>query len=209
MSQPNPTPTPQGLRPSPRRDAQASRDIRQGIDPYRQPSFSRRNRLARGLWGLVDLLLFRPSPPPLHAWRAILLRLFGAQMGRHCHVYGSARIWAPWNLTMAAESCLGPRVICYNMAPVHLGTRAIISQGVHLCTGSHDYTSSSFQLFSKPITVGANAWVCADAFLAPGVAVGEGCVIGARSVVTRDQPAWMVCAGNPCHPRKERPQPKS
>jgi putative colanic acid biosynthesis acetyltransferase WcaF len=90
------------------------------------------------------------------------------------------------------------------MAPVKLGERAVVSQGVHLCTGSHDYESECFQLFALPILIGADSWICADAFLAPGVSIGDGAVIGARAVVTCDQPQWSVCAGNPCRPIKNR-----
>ena len=90
------------------------------------------------------------------------------------------------------------------MAPVRLGERAVVSQGVHLCTGSHDYESENFQLFARPIQIGADAWICAEVFLAPGVSIGAGAVIGARAVVTSDQPAQMVCAGNPCVPIKHR-----
>jgi putative colanic acid biosynthesis acetyltransferase WcaF len=105
---------------------------------------------------------------------------------------------------MKDRSCIGPAVNCYNMDTVIIGPRAVISQGAHLCTGSHDYESDSFQLFTQPITIEADAWICADAFLGPGVTIGEGAVIGARAVVTRSQPPWMVCAGNPCQPIKPR-----
>ncbi len=172
--------------------------------PFVGPSFNLRNRLARLAWQIVWILLFRPTPPPLHAWRCKLLQCFGAKIGRQCHVYSDVEIWAPWNLQMSPYSCLGRRVICYSMAPVRLGERAVVSQGVHLCTGSHDYESKNFQLFALPIEIGADAWICAEAFLAPGVSIGTGAVIGARAVVTRDQPAWMVCAGNPCVPIKPR-----
>jgi acetyltransferase-like isoleucine patch superfamily enzyme len=101
----------------------------------------------------------------------------------------------------------GIPVICYSMAPVILGERALVSQGVHLCTGSHNHQSENFQLFARPIEIGTDAWICAEAFLAPGVSIGDGAVIGARAVVTRDQPAWMVCAGNPCRPLKPRTPP--
>jgi putative colanic acid biosynthesis acetyltransferase WcaF len=171
------------------------------------PSFSRRNRLARLAWQLVWLLLFRPTPPPLHAWRCWLLRCFGARIAAGCHVYSDARIWAPWNLVMATKACIGPRVICYSMAPIQLGERVVISQGAHLCTGSHDYTSTSFKLFAKPITIGSDAWICTEAFVGPGVQIGEGAVIGARAVAMRSQPAWMVCTGNPANPIKPRNHP--
>lgn len=176
-------------------------------NPFEGPSFSRRNRLARLAWQITWLLLFRPTPPPLHAWRCWLLRRFGARIAPSCHVYSDVEIWAPWNVQMGPRSCLGRGVICYSMAPVTLGERAVVSQGVHLCTGSHDHESENFQLVANPIAIGADAWICAEAFLAPGVSIGEGSVIGARAVVTRDQPAWMVCAGNPCRPLKQRTPP--
>jgi putative colanic acid biosynthesis acetyltransferase WcaF len=176
-------------------------------NPFEGPSFSRRNRLARVLWQVTWLLLFRPTPPPLHGWRCWLLRRFGAEIGQGCHIYSDVPIWAPWNLAMEPRSCLGPRVICYSMAPVQLGERVVVSQGVHLCTGSHDYTAANFQLFAKPIRIGANAWICAESFIGPGVQIGEGAVIGARAVVMRSQPAWMVCAGNPARAIKSRNHP--
>ena len=137
-------------------------------------------------------------------WRRWLLRCFGARITAGCRIYSDACIGAPWNLHMADYSTLGRRVVCYSMAPVILGERAVVSQGVHLCTGSHNYQSENFQLFALPIEIGSDAWICAEAFLAPGVSIGDGAVIGARAVVTRDQPPWMVCAGNPCRPLKPR-----
>ncbi len=95
-------------------------------------------------------------------------------------------------------------VTCYSMATVTLGKKVVVSQGAHLCTGTHDYGSPSFQLYALPITVGDEAWLCAECFLGPGVTIGEGAVIGARSVVTKNMPAWTVCAGQPCKPIKSR-----
>lgn len=182
--------------------------ILQKDTPFQGASFSLGNRMARVIWQCVWLLLFRPTPVPLHAWRSWLLRVCGARIGRHCRVYPSVRIWAPWNLDLHDLACLGPGVTCYSMDTISLGQRVVVSQGVHLCTGSHDYESENFQLFTRPITIGADAWICTEAFLAPGVTIGDGAVIGARSVVTRSQPAWMVCAGNPCRPLKPRRPPK-
>lgn len=175
--------------------------------PFSGPSFSFRNRTLRIFWQIVWFLLFRPSPAPMHAWRCWLLRCFGAHIGSPCYVYNNVEIWAPWNLSMANLSTLSRRVICYSMASVSLGERAVVSQGVHLCTGSHDYESGNFQLYALPITVGADAWVCAEVFVGPGVTIADGAVIGARSVVTGNQAAWMVSAGNPCRPIKSRKPP--
>ena len=178
--------------------------ILKNTDPARQPSFTLTNRIARLGWNIVYTLLFKYSPKPLHSWRALLLRLFGAKIGKGCHIYPKAKIWAPWNLIMKDYAGIANDVNCYNMAKVELGYKSVISQGVNLCTGTHDYESPNFQLIAKPIKVKDKAWVSAEAFVHPGVTIGEGAVIGARSVVTKDMPAWMVCAGVPCKAIKER-----
>jgi putative colanic acid biosynthesis acetyltransferase WcaF len=173
-------------------------------DAHTGPSFPLSNRIGRAVWHIVYVLLFRISPKPLHAWRAFLLRLFGAKLGEGCHIYPKTIIWAPWNLECGDQAGVADGAIIYNPAPIRLGTRAVISQGAHLCSGTHDYTDPNFPLVASPIVVGDHAWVAAEAFVHPGVIIGEGAVIGARAVVTKDMPAWMVCAGHPCLPLKPR-----
>jgi len=173
-------------------------------DTHTGPSFSQGNRFARLVWNAIWFCLFLPSPRPLHAWRRLLLRLFGATVGRGTHVYPSARIWAPWNLQLGDECGIGDRVTLYSQSKITVGQRAVISQGAHLCGGTHDYTRPGFPLVAAPITIGAEAWLAAECFVLPGITIGEGAVIGARSVVTNDMPAWTVCAGHPCKPIKQR-----
>jgi len=179
--------------------------IVQNNDPYTQPSFSLANRIARAVWGIVWLVLFRTSPRPLHRWRNWLLRIFGAQLGTDVHVYPNVRIWAPWQLQIANRVGIADGVIIYNMAPISIGSNAVISQGSHLCGGTHDIDSRNFQLIAKPISIGDNAWVCAEAFIGPGVSIAEGCVIAARCVVSKtiDEP-WTVWAGNPAIKKRSR-----
>lgn len=186
-----------------RRDT-ATSAVLQGVDSFSGPSFSLQNRLARMLWQFVWLLLFRFSPRPLYVWRVFLLRLFGARLGTGCHIYPSVQIWAPWNLAMGDQSCLASDVVCYAMAPISLGNKVVVSQGTYLCAGTHDYNDPRFQLIAKPITIEDQSWIAARAFIGPGVTVGKGAVVGACSVVTRNIPAWIVCAGNPCKPIKRR-----
>jgi putative colanic acid biosynthesis acetyltransferase WcaF len=173
--------------------------------------FPFRNRLRRLAWGFTETFAFRPIPTYLFAWRRLLLSLHGASVGAGCKIYPSARIWAPWNLTVGDDAVIGPRANIYSMAKIIIGTKAVVSQDVDLIAGSHDYTRVDLHpelpLITRPIEIGANAWVCAQAFVLPGVSIGDGAVIGARAVVTRDQPAWMVCAGNPCRPLKPRTPP--
>jgi putative colanic acid biosynthesis acetyltransferase WcaF len=166
------------------------------------------NRALRALWGWAWLILYRPSPRSFHGWRRWLLRIFGAQIARDAVPYPSAKIWAPWNLTMAAGSCIADYVDCYSVAPISLGIRATVSQYSYLCTGSHDYRDPRMPmpLVVAPIVIEAGAWVAADVFVGPGVTIGEGAVVGARSTVIHDVAPWTVVAGSPATPRGERPR---
>lgn len=173
-------------------------------DTFTGASFSLSNRIMRVVWGIVYVLFFRYSPRPFHEWRSFLLRLFGAKVGKRVHVYPAVKIWAPWNLELHDECGVGGGANLYSQGKIVLGKRSIVSQGAYLCTGSHDYTKKGHPLITAPILVEAFAWVAAEAFVHPGVTIGEGAVIGARSVVVKSMPAWMVCAGNPCKALKPR-----
>lgn len=150
------------------------------------------------LWGLCRLILIRFSPRPFHGWRAFIYRLWGAKLGRGCHIYPDARVWAPWNLECAEGACIGDRADVYNVALISLGAYAVISQDTFICSASHDFRDPNFPLTTNPIRIGSRAWVAARAIVLPGIEIGEGCVIGAGSVVTKSMPPWAVCAGNPC-----------
>jgi putative colanic acid biosynthesis acetyltransferase WcaF len=160
-------------------------------------SFSLTQRLARGLWQLSWLLLARSTPRPLHAWRVLLLRMWGARIGAGCLVYGDAVIWAPWHLSMGDGAAIGDEAEIYNVAPIALGARAVVSQKAFLCSASHDHRHEDFPLTSAPITLGERAWVAARAIVLPGVSIGAGAVVGAGSVVTRDVAPGCTVAGNP------------
>ena len=156
-----------------------------------------RNRIGRLLWNFVWLVFYRPSPSFMHAWRCRLLRLFGAKIGRKAHPYPSSKVWAPWNLEMGDESCLANGVDCYCVAKVTVGANTTISQYSYICTASHDYTNPTMPLMVAPIVIGKKAWITADVFVGPGVTIGEGAVVTARSSVFTDIEPWVVARGNP------------
>lgn len=168
------------------------------------PSFSIKNRMARFTWGIVYIVFFRYSPRPIHIWRSFLLRLFGAKVGKGVHVYPDVYIWAPWNLTIDDFSGIANKVILYSQDKIQIGKYVVISQGAHLCTGTHDYNVKGFPLITKPIIISDNVWIAAEAFINPGITIGEGAIIGSRSVVTKSIKSWQVCAGNPCSRIKDR-----
>ena len=185
-------------------DYRASEQITTGDDPYTRPAFSFSNRAARLLWNITWLLLYRPSPRPLHAWRAALLRLFGATLGPDCHFYPASRVWAPWNLRCADHVAAGDGVEIYNPSPMTFGSHVILSQDCYLCGATHDYNDPAFPLLAYAMTIEPYAWICARASVAPGVRVGEGAVLGLGSVATRDLEPWTVYSGNPAQPLRKR-----
>ncbi len=168
------------------------------------PSFSIANRVHRVIWGMTWLMLARWTPPPMHRWRAMLLRSFGARVGRGARIYSSVRIWLPSNLSIGDRSVLGPRVRCYNQGRITIGDRVTISQDSSLCASSHDISDPNFQLVLRPITIDDDAWIAAEAFVGPSVRVGAGALLGARGVAMRDLEPWTVYSGNPAMPLKAR-----
>jgi putative colanic acid biosynthesis acetyltransferase WcaF len=123
--------------------------------------------------------------------------MFGATIESGAHPYPSVRIWAPWNLTMREGSSLGDYVDCYSVDRITLEPYAAVSQYSFLCTAGHDYPVQGMPLIAAPIRIGRHAWVAADAFVGPGVTIGERAVVGARASVFRDIDPWTVVGGNP------------
>ncbi len=179
-------------------DPAASSQLHSQVDVSSYSSrFTWRHKAGRGLWGLVWMICFLPSPTFLHGWRRWLLRRFGAHIGKGTVVHPTTRIWAPWNLTMGDHSCLGPHVDCYSVDRVTIGAHATVSQHATLCTASHDITDPGMRLITAPITIGPGAWVAAGAFVQPGRTIKEGGVVAAMACLTRDVGPWEVYGGNP------------
>ena len=137
----------------------------------------------------------------------MLLRAFGAQMGESCHFYPRSRVWAPWNLVCEDQVTAADGAELYNPAPMHLGSHAIVSQDAFLCGATHDYDDEAFPLLAFSMEIGAYAWICARASVAPGANVGAGAVLGMGSVATRSLEPWTVYAGSPAVRVKERRRP--
>jgi putative colanic acid biosynthesis acetyltransferase WcaF len=179
-------------------DAQKHDTLRGGA------SFTLANRLYRMAWSIVWLVLASWTPPQLHAWRRFLLRLFGATVAPKAKIYPSARIWLPANLEIGDYACIGPGVIVYSMAKITFAPYALASQRAHICAGTHDIEDVHFQLQARPITIHSRVWIAAEAFVGPGVTIGEGAVLGARSCAFRNLEPWTVYVGNPARPIKPR-----
>lgn len=168
---------------------------------------SLRNRVTRVLWGIVQATLFRWSPRPAHRWRVQLLRWFGGDISPKARPYPGCRIWGPWNLTMGDFATLADDVDVYCVDRITIGERTTVSQYTYLCGATHDFEDINFPLQPRPITIGAHVWIAADCFVAPGVTVPDGAVVGARSGVFADLQPWTVHAGTPARPLRPRNHP--
>jgi putative colanic acid biosynthesis acetyltransferase WcaF len=155
-------------------------------------------------WSVVYVVLFRCSPRPVHAWRNLLLRAFGAKLHGTARVYPRAKIWAPWRLEMGERSCIADDVDVYNVGGVKIGANSTVSQYSYLCGATHDFEMRSHPLVPMAIVIGHSVWVAADVFVAPGVTIGDGTVVGARSSVFTDLPGWVVAVGSPAKGIRER-----
>ena len=161
--------------------------------------------IRRIIWGTAWTFLFRPWPRRIgNGWRTSLLRMFGAKIGRNVLLSPTMRVMKPWELSIGDDSAIGDRVRIYNFCRVNIGSMCLVSQDCYLCTGTHNYLDPKMPLIVKVITIRSESWIAAGSFVHPGVTIGEGTVVGARSVVTKDMPAWTVCAGHPWRPIKPR-----
>jgi putative colanic acid biosynthesis acetyltransferase WcaF len=149
----------------------------------------------RVLWMFTRVILFRPSFHNWYGWRRMVLRCFGAKLGRGVRIRPTALVEIPWNLDFGDNVIIGDYAILYSLGTITIRRGAIISQYAHLCAGTHDYTTRHFPLLKPPIVIGEEAWVAADAFIGPGVTVGDRAVVGARATVVTDVPPDQVVVG--------------
>lgn len=168
------------------------------LDKFRLPKgFRGKNAFIVQLWWLVDATLFRTSPQLMYKWRVAILRLFGAKIGSNVIIRPSVKVTYPWKISIGDNSWVGDEVTLYSLGNISIGSNTIISQKSYLCTGGHDYKTRSFDIYSKPITIGDSVWVAADVFISPGTVIDDGVIVGARSSVFKNLQSNSLYVGNP------------
>lgn len=170
----------------------------QNLTKFKLPkNFRGRSSLLVQLWWITDFFCFKLSPQIMYGWRRFLLRLFGAKIGKGVIIRPSVIITYPWKVSIGDYCWLGDNVELYSLGEIVIGSNVVISQKSYLCTGSHNYKREEFPIYAKPITVEDECWVATDVFIAPGIKIGKGAVIGARSSVFKDIEPGTVNMGNP------------
>jgi putative colanic acid biosynthesis acetyltransferase WcaF len=152
------------------------------------------------LWWLVDSTLFRCSPQYFYGWRAFLLKLFGARLGKGVLLRPTVRVTYPWKVTLGDFSWIGDDAVLYSLGEIDIGKNVVISQQCYVCAAQHDISQSTFDMTDKKIIIEDEVWCAARVFVAPGVRIGRGTVVGACSSVFKDLPPGMICHGNPAIP---------
>ncbi|PUE28098.1 putative colanic acid biosynthesis acetyltransferase [Limnohabitans sp. Jir72] len=177
----------------------------QDLSRFRMPKgFRGRSAFAVQIWWLTQTTLFHWSPQFAYGFRSWLLRLFGAHVGNGVVIRPSAKITYPWKVSIGDYAWIGDDVVLYSLGEIEIGANAVVSQSSYLCAADHDYSQVDFPIRAHKVTIGPEAWVATDVFVGPGVSIGRGAVIGARSSVFSDMPDSMVCMGSPCMPIRRR-----
>lgn len=133
-----------------------------------------------------------------------MLRLFGAKIGKSVIIRPTVRITYPWKVFIGDFSWIGDDVVLYSLGEIEIGKNVVISQKSYLCTGSHDYLQPDFPIFAKKITIKDECWLATDVYVAPGITIHKGTVVGSRSSVYKDLPENKICIGNPAKVIRER-----
>jgi putative colanic acid biosynthesis acetyltransferase WcaF len=174
------------------------------LDLYSTKDFDRgRPRWLEVIWLLTQAFVLA-SPFSSSRLRILMLRLFGARIGRGATIKPRVRVKFPWRLDIGDHCWLGEDVWLDNLADIRIGNHCCLSQGAYLCTGSHDWTRAGFDLVIKPIILEDEVWLAARSVVGPGVIARRGAVLALGSVATRELLSWHIHQGLPAVPIRPR-----
>lgn len=177
----------------------------QKLNKFKLPNrFRGKSGLVVQIWRFTDFFFFKLSPQIMYGWRRFLLRLFGANIGKGVIIRPNVTITYPWKVSIGDYSWIGDNVELYSLGEIEIGSNVVISQKSYLCAGSHDYQKQDFPIWSKKITIKDECWLATDVYIAPGITIEKGTVVGARSSVFKDLPSSKICMGSPAKVIKDR-----
>lgn len=180
----------------------------QNLELYKNPKdFRGKSPFIVQIWWFTRAILFRLSPQFMYGWRRFLLRLFGAKIGKSVILRPSVSITYPWKLAIGDFSWIGDDVVLYTLGNITIGKNTVVSQKSYLCTGLHDYLKTEFPICSKEILIDDECWLATDVYIAPGITIGKGTIVGARSSVFHNLEAGNIYVGSPAKFVKKRETP--
>ena len=158
----------------------------------------------RALWFLVNARVLQNPANPSSALKKIVLRAFGAKIGKGVYLKPGINVKNPWLLEIGDDCWIGEGVWFDNLEPITIGSNVCISQAAYLCTGNHDWTDPTMSYLLGAVRVEEGAWICTRAMVMSGVSVGRNAIVGAGAVLSRDAEAGWIYMGNPAQQLKKR-----
>jgi len=166
--------------------------------------FRGKSKIIVQMWWIIQALLFKPSPQIFYKWRRFLLKLFCAKIGKNVLIRSNVTVTYPWKVIIGDNSWIGDDCVLYSLGNITIGSNVAVAHKVYFNTGGHEFNKLTFDITSAPIVIEDECWITNDVYIAPGVTIGKGTVVGSRSSVFKDLPAGKVCVGSPAKPIKER-----
>lgn len=162
------------------------------------------NSVKRLVWYFINSFVFNSGFYPFNRLKIILLKLFGAKIGKNVVIKPNVSIKYPWFLEIGDHSWIGENVWIDNLTAVKIGSNCCLSQGCMLITGNHDYKKNSFDLIIKPIILENGVWIGAKAIVCPGVICYENSVLTVGTIAKFDLEKNGIYGQNPMIKIKER-----
>lgn len=177
----------------------------QDLKNFKVPKkFRGKSKIVVQLWWIIQDTLFAWSPQFLYGWRRFLLRVFGAKIGKGVLIRSTVKITYPWNIEIGDYCWIGEENVLYSLGKITIGNNVALAHKVYINTGGHDYKKISFDIFAEPVVIEDQCWITNDVYIAPGVTVGKGSVIAARSSVLKNISEGKIYAGTPAKEIKNR-----
>ena len=161
-------------------------------------------RLKQVLWYFTNMLIFNSYGFPFSSAKLVILRFFGAKIGRNVVIKPSVNIKFPWKLSIGDNSWIGEQVWIDNLAEVKIGKNVVLSQGSMLLSGNHNYKKESFDLITSPIVIDDGVWIGAKATVAGGVHCASHSILSVNSFTAQNLDAYGIYIGNPALWKRNR-----
>ena len=167
------------------------------LNTFSVGNYNHGNKFKILIWSVINYFILNSSFPFPIAFKVLLLRMFGAEVGEGLVMKLKIRIKYPWRLKIGNNCWIGESVWIDNLEDVKIMDDVCISQGALLLTGNHDYTISSFPYKLGKIILENGVWIGANAVVCPNVVCQSHSVLTVNSVATKNLEAWSINAGNP------------
>ena len=168
------------------------------LDQYQKGDFSPgTSMLIYAMWFLIGDPILRSRWLYFSPVKVLVLRFFGARIGRNVRIKPGVQVKFPWKLVIHDNVWIGENAWLDNIDFITIESNVCISQGAYLCTGNHDWSQKSFDLIYAPVKICSGAWIAARAIVGPGVEVGNSAILTMGSVAAKSLEPGFIYSGIP------------